>query len=131
MARHRSPNCPTLPFADAIEKGRKVYEKEHTHPAAKLIVAQDLGYKGLSGPSLALLGALRQYGILEGTGEALRVSKDALAYYEMDDGPEKAQSRPADDLYPGSVCGIASTIWGQVAERREPAAYSHNEGIFT
>jgi hypothetical protein len=92
MARHRSPNCPTLPFTDAIEKGRKVYEKEHTHPAAKLVVAQDLGYKGLSGPSLALLGALRQYGILEGSGEALRVSKDALAYYEMDDGPEKAQA---------------------------------------
>jgi hypothetical protein len=92
MARHRSPNCPTLPFADAIEKGRKVYEKEHTHPAAKLVVAQDLGYKGLSGPSLALLGALRQYGILEGSGEALRISKDALAYYEMDDGPEKAQA---------------------------------------
>lgn len=92
MAKHRSPNCPQIPFAEAIEKGLKVYEKEHTHPAVKLVVAQDLGYKGLSGPSLAALGALRQYGILEGTGEALRISKDALAYYEMDDGPEKMQA---------------------------------------
>jgi hypothetical protein len=77
---------------DAIERGRKVYEKEHNHPAVKTVVAQDLGYKGISGPSLALIGALRQYGILEGSGEALRISKDALAYYEMDDGPEKAQA---------------------------------------
>jgi len=89
MAKHRSPNCPQIPFSTAIEKGRRVYEKEHTHPAVKLVVAQDLGYKGLSGPSLAMLGALRQYGILEGTGDALKVSKDALAYYEMDDGPER------------------------------------------
>jgi hypothetical protein len=92
MAKHRSPNCPQIPFAEAIEKGRKVYEKEHTHPAARLVVAQDLGYKGLSGPSLALVGALRQYGILEGSGDALRISKDALAYYEMDNGPEKMQA---------------------------------------
>jgi hypothetical protein len=92
MAKHRSPNCPQIPFAEAIEKGRKVYEKEHTHPTARLVVAQDFGYKGLSGPSLALVGALRQYGILEGSGDALRISKDALAYYEMDDGPEKMQA---------------------------------------
>jgi hypothetical protein len=92
MAKHRSPNCPQIPFAEAIEKGRKVYEKEHTHTAVKLVVAQDLGYKGLSGPALAALGALRQYGILEGSGDALRISKDALAYYEMDDGPEKQQA---------------------------------------
>jgi hypothetical protein len=92
MAKHRSPNCPQVPFAEAIEKGRKVYEKEHTHAAARLVVAQDLGYKGLSGPALGALGALRQYGILEGSGEALRISKDALAYYEMDDGPEKSEA---------------------------------------
>lgn len=92
MAKHRSPNCPQIPFTEAIEKGRKIYDKEHTHPAAKLVVAQDLGYKGLSGPALGAIGALRQYGILEGSGDALRVSNDALAYYEMDDGPQKQQA---------------------------------------
>jgi hypothetical protein len=92
MAKHRSPNCPQITFTAAIEKGRKVYDKEHTHPAVKLIVAQDLGYKGLSGPALGVLGALRQYGILEGTGDALRISKDAVAYYEMDDGEEKREA---------------------------------------
>src|SRR4051812_44259513 len=92
MAKHRSPNCPQIPFSEAIEKGRRVYEKEHTHPANKTVVAQDLGYKGLSGRSLAALGALRQYGILEGTGEALRISADAVAYYEMDNGPQKQEA---------------------------------------
>jgi hypothetical protein len=55
-------------------------------------VASDLGYSGINGRSLSLIGALRQYGILEGSGDALRVSKDAVAYFEMDDGPEKQQA---------------------------------------
>jgi len=92
MSKHRSPNCPQITFAEAIEKGRRVYEKEHTHPAAKEVVAGDLGYSGINGRSLSLIGALRQYGILEGSGDALRVTKDALAYFEMDDGPEKQQA---------------------------------------
>jgi len=92
MAHHRSPNCPQISFAEAIEKGRKVYEKEHTHPAARLVIAGDLGYSGMNGRSLTLIGALRQYAILEGSGDAMRVTKDAVAYYEMDDGTEKDEA---------------------------------------
>ena len=90
MGKHRSPNCPQISFAEAIEKGRKVYEKEHTHPAPNTVVAGDLGYSGLNGRSLTQIGALRQYGILEGTGDALHVTEDAVTYFEMDDGPEKS-----------------------------------------
>lgn len=89
MAHQRSPNCPQISFIEAVEKGRKVYDKEHTHPAAKLVVAADLGYSGISGRSLSQIGALRQYGVLEGSGEAMRVSDAAVAYYELEDGPER------------------------------------------
>jgi hypothetical protein len=78
-----------MTFAVAAEKGRKVYEKEHTHHAPKAAVAADLGYSGINGRSLTLIGALRQYGILEGNSEALRVTDDAVAYYELDKGPER------------------------------------------
>ncbi len=89
MSKQRSPNCPQIAFTEAIEKGRKVYLAEHTHPAAKEVIAKDLGYSSLNGSSLTLIGALRQYGILEGSADALRVTEDAVAYYELDDGPEK------------------------------------------
>lgn len=85
----RSPNCPQISFSEAVEKGRKVYDQEHTHPTAKSVVATDLGYSSISGRSLSLIGALRQYGILEGSGDGLRVSDDAVAYYELEDGEEK------------------------------------------
>ena len=89
MPKHRSPNCPQITFLEAIEKGRKVYQKEHTHATPNTVVAADLGYTSLNGRSLTQLGALRQYGILEGSGDALRVTDDAVVYFEMDDGPEK------------------------------------------
>jgi len=89
MANQRSPNCPQITFEEAAAKGRLVYEKEHTHPSPKEVVAQSLGYSGINGRSLSMIGALRQYGILDGSGEALRVTEDAVAYFELEGGAER------------------------------------------
>lgn len=89
---HRSPNCPQITFQEAAEKGRRVYTKERQHPAARKVIAEDLGYSSLNGRSLTLIGALRQYGILEGSGDTTRVSDDAVAYFVRDDGPEKNEA---------------------------------------
>ena len=62
----------------------RLYTEEHTHPASREVVAKDLGYSGISGTSASLIGSLRQYGVLEGRGEGLRVSDDAVvAAYEL------------------------------------------------
>jgi hypothetical protein len=89
MAIHRSPNCPQITFKEAIGKGRRVYDKEHTHAAPKAAVAEDLGYAGINGRSLSIIGALRQYGILEGNSEGLRITEDAVTYYELEEGAER------------------------------------------
>jgi hypothetical protein len=86
----RSPNCPTISLQEALGKARKVYEEEHTHPAAKEVIAQDLGYSGISGPSASVIGALRQYGIMEPSGDGLRISDDAVSVFELpEDSPER------------------------------------------
>lgn len=92
MATHRSPNCPQITFSEAAEKGRRVYDKEHIHPAPKAAVAEDLGYSGINGRALSMIGALRQYGILEGASEALRITEDAVAYYELEGGTERDEA---------------------------------------
>jgi hypothetical protein len=92
MPSHRSPNCPQITFAEAALKGRKVYDKEHTHPAPKAAVAEDLGYSGINGRALSIIGALRQYGILEGNSESLRITEDAVAFYELDEGRERSEA---------------------------------------
>jgi hypothetical protein len=92
MANQRSPNCPQITFQEAIEKGRLVYEKEHTHPAPKEVVAQGLGYSGINGRSLSMIGALRQYGILEGGSDALHITDDAVTYFELESGGERDEA---------------------------------------
>ena len=92
MSKHRSPNCPQIPFREALVKARPVYDEEHTHPSPRLVIANDLGYTGLSGRAVSTLGALRQYGILDGSGDSLRISKDAVICYEMDDSREKREA---------------------------------------
>jgi hypothetical protein len=92
MSSHRSPNCPQITFADAITKARRVYDKEHTHAAPKAAVAEDLGYSGINGRALSVIGALRQYGILEGNSEGLRITEDAVTYFELEDGLEKNEA---------------------------------------
>lgn len=85
MAKQRSPNCPQIPFLEAANRARLIYAKEHTHPADKNVIAEDLGYTSISGASLSMIGALRQYGLLEASGEGLRISDTAVDVFELPD----------------------------------------------
>lgn len=92
MPKQRSPNCPQITFQEAIEKARLVYQKEYTHPAAREVVAQGLGYAGINGRSLSVIGALRQYGILEGSGDEQRISDDAVSFFVLDEGRDREEA---------------------------------------
>jgi hypothetical protein len=78
MARVRSPNYPSISLPDAIERVRKVYDREHTHKAAPEVIAKALGYAGVNGSSLGVMSALKKYGLLEDVGKDWKVSTDAL-----------------------------------------------------
>jgi hypothetical protein len=89
MAHQRSPNCPQVTFQEAAEKGRLLYQHEHTHPASKEVVAQSIGYSGLNGRSLSMIGAMRQYGLIDGPSDGMRVTDDAVTFFELDMGPDR------------------------------------------
>jgi hypothetical protein len=75
----RSPNYPNYDLTAALGQVRKVYDKDGRNKVSRAIIATHLGHESLSGPALGKIGALRAYGLLEGTGDELRVSDDALA----------------------------------------------------
>mgnify|MGYP006437255605 CR=1 FL=1 len=79
MARVRSPNYPVIDLGDAVDKVRRIYESERNHTASRQVLAVAMGYAGITGSSAKMLAALKKYGLLEGRGESLRVSEDALA----------------------------------------------------
>ncbi len=113
--RTRSPNYPILSLGEAIARVRTIYEKQHTHPATREVLAKLLGYGGLNGASGTVVSALSKYGLLEGRNEQLRVSGLALDLIlhrrgdpEYADALQTAAFMPAlfrelRDQYPGRL----------------------------
>lgn len=86
MDKSRSPRYPNIPLSDAIAKVKMIYAKEHMSPASPPVVAEAMGYSGLNGASLKVISSLKKYGLLEGRGEDLRLSKDGQTLAIDDSG---------------------------------------------
>lgn len=93
MAAKRSPRYPAISLKDAVEKAMTLYEKEGGSVMGREVIAQNLGYKGLSGASIPVISALLKYGLLEGRADEIRLSDDAIkiiAEAEADDQRDRA-----------------------------------------
>lgn len=91
--KSRSPRYPSINLAEAVDRIKTIYEKEHTHRANREVIARDLGYAGLNGASAAVIGSLRQFGLLESAGDGLRVSDIATTIVELPPGsPERVEA---------------------------------------
>jgi hypothetical protein len=93
MAKVRSPNYPTISLRDAVARVQTVYSKEHKHPADREVIAKHLGYGSLNGASMSVVSALTKYGLLEQSGEQLRVSSggEDVCLYEPNQ-PERVSA---------------------------------------
>lgn len=78
MAKMRSPNYPSMDLTEALQAVGPVYRAEGRNKFSRHVLAEHFGYSGLNGRSLAKIGAVRAYGIIEGSGDDLRLSEDAI-----------------------------------------------------
>lgn len=78
IQRNRSPNSPPITLEFAMQKTDELYGKIGRASVKVIIAAQALGYAGISGSSLSLLGALNQYDLVDRTKGEVKVS--ALAH---------------------------------------------------
>ncbi|MEA2840655.1 MAG: hypothetical protein QOF41_1985 [Methylobacteriaceae bacterium] len=78
MARVRSPNFPAVPLGSALVMAKKAFDKENRNKMSRATLGLHLGHKTLSGPATIKIGALRSYGLVDGSGDELRVSDDAV-----------------------------------------------------
>lgn len=84
--RTRSPNYPSISLGEAIDAIRKVYAKERRGKFPRLALAAHIGYTSINGRSLAKIGAIRAYGLIDGREDALTISSLALAILEAPEG---------------------------------------------
>jgi hypothetical protein len=104
MPKGRSPNYPSLPLADAIEKVRLIYSGIHTHAAPKDVIAESLGYTSLSGRPLSYIGTLRRYDLLKTAGSGnLQVTDNAIAILELPPGSPERKKAMSDAAFSPSL----------------------------
>lgn len=86
MANSRSPNYPNHDLGGALLLADKIFKQDGRNKVSRAALAAHLGHDSLSGPALGKIGALRAYGLLEGGGEEMRISEDAIAALKAPEG---------------------------------------------
>ena len=90
MAKVRSPNYPSVDLSSALAMARKAFDKDNRNKMSRAALAKHLGHDTLSGPALTKLGAIRAYGLIEGAGDEVRITDDAVtALMAPDASPER------------------------------------------
>ena len=78
MAKVRSPNYPNLDLGAALEAVRPALKAENRNKMARSVLARHMGYNSLNGRALTKLGAVRAFGLIDGAGDDLKISDDAV-----------------------------------------------------
>lgn len=93
MAKTRSRNYPALSLGEALERARELYKQEGRSRTPAAVAVGAWGYNSLNGASLRVVSALRQYGLIEGSNEEMRLSPRALTLLlEPEQNPDYADA---------------------------------------
>lgn len=78
----RSPRYPRISIIEAIGYARKLYDGAHRSMVDSDTAYRVMGFAGKNGASATVLGALRQFGLVDGLRGDLRISDLALRIFE-------------------------------------------------
>jgi hypothetical protein len=130
MAHKRSPNYPYIGLPAAIERVRKIYDKEHQGRMSKQVVAKHLGFGGLNGVSMSVISALGKYGLLASIDDDLQVSNDALSILvDPPESEERAQAIRRAALKPELFTELNKHFGGTVPSDVNLSAYLQKHGF--
>jgi hypothetical protein len=112
--RVRSPNYPALSLPDAVDKVTALYRNLHTHAAPREVIAKGMGYNSLNGASATAISALHKYGLLERTGEEVRISDRAMCILHPQSAEERRQAIREAGAEPPLFIDLAERFPGQM-----------------
>ncbi|HYD14570.1 MAG TPA: hypothetical protein VEC11_17115 [Allosphingosinicella sp.] len=116
----RSPRFPFFPLSDAISYAEKIYQGVHRSPVDSLTAYKLMGFTGKTGSSSKALGAARQFGLVEGTGDRTRITDLALKIFEPASPNEKAEAINDAARRPELYNQILSRFEGRIPSADEP-----------
>lgn len=118
--RQRSPRFPSYPLQDAVEFASKIYENVHRSAIDAETAFKLMGFKGRSGASSTALGAIRQFGLIEGQGENTKISDLALTIFEPESKTERNAALTAAFKRPDVFSAISDRFDDRIPQSDEP-----------
>lgn len=112
--RTRSPNYPAFGLSTAIEKARLLYESQQLHAAPREVVAKGIGYNSLNGASATAISAMHKYGLLEKSGQDIKLSERAMQILHPQSKEERSAAMKAAAVQPSLFAELAERFPGKV-----------------
>jgi len=81
--KERSPNYPGITLEEAVTLTRALYAKEGRGTVPSAVAFKSMGYKSASGTAKSHLGAMRAYGLIEGSKGNVKISERGLTLMVM------------------------------------------------
>ena len=89
--RQRSPNYPAVGLREAVERVRKLYEKDGKAGAPPEIAAKHIGYSSAHGQAMSVLANIKKFGLVSDTGGRLAPTQAALEIINLPDSDVRRQ----------------------------------------
>jgi len=89
VSKKRSPSYPRISLVRALDMVEKVYQAAFDSPIDTETSLKLMGFQGQSGPSTAALASIKQYGLIEGRDQAIKVTPLAIRILHPSNEEEK------------------------------------------
>lgn len=118
--RSRSPRFPSYPLNEAIGYAERIYDGVHRSAIDSATAFRLMGFAGRSGASATALGAVRQFGLIDGIGERTRISDLALRILEPASPAEKEAALIEAANQPNVFALMLERFDGRIPSADEP-----------
>lgn len=116
----RSPRYPRVSLATAIDYVRRLYNGVHRSGVDVDTAVKVMGFAGKSGASAVALGALRQFGLVDGLRGSVQVSDLALRILEPSSPQEELEARREAAFTPDIYDKLLGHFGGELPRSDEP-----------
>ena len=89
VSKKRSPSYPRISLIRALDMVEKVYQAAFDSSIDTETSLKLMGFQGQSGPSTAALSSIKQYGLIEGRDQAIKVTPLAIRILHPSNEEEK------------------------------------------
>jgi hypothetical protein len=114
IAQQRSPSYPRVSLDRAVDLVRRVYDSAYENPIDTMTALNLMGFQGKSGPSVSALSSVKQYGLIEGRDQSLRVTSLALKILHPANEAERATALREAAFLPAFYREIGNQFAGRI-----------------